>query len=768
MLICSPQFPQRSNKTHMSIAARLTASLEDTKDADSRIIQFCHSITPDQILTDPLFEGDSDGSNSLASLSIYQLNQKQKELEEGLLLLNELWLVKALFTEIEVSFDPFVSGHYVCDLDELYAIVTSLHKAENRIVALAETNAAVVTSLENQLAEFRLTFITKLDALFDLFFPSANTVSESIHVNEDIEVTLRDYMTFCDEYGNRFMDSYFLSKFRNRRKTWETEFLQPLMNNKVLLELDTEEGRNTLRTIIATANPDLLLLLKSFQNFLTFINVMDSKPLKQYYSTAISNALVEAISRNIEEFMGAKESLTAELVRTIDLFHKTGWPMPLRNVFVSTNNIQESLHNLYLNWLGDKYINEIRTVFKEPTFLSLIANVEAVEEIVEIPAQQLQPIISPEAENNQKLVAAADFQSAEEASDDWNDAWGSEDDEDMESTDEKKGGAAEEEEDDDWNENWNDDWEDDEPEQTVESKPTRAAINSPAVPEPKTVAREAIAPAAATASFPTESQTLEATVVTETRVYLRSAMSPKLASILARYNEESNGSDPRLLCDAILSFSLLSYPALSDLLILLNDVDALENEYLQKKVKDQWIHYKQALFKELLRIVAEMMTFNENELEVDIHTRSEKVSSIIDNIFKKNLQKSNLHECKTLLLQLCNMINTVAVEQVLANPEISEQDSENYTQFLQALQFIEGEAMGKIGENVTKLVSWPKVEQLIILLNHHLTDIMKYFYDSKLYACSTEDLIKMIESVFIASDLRAQCIQEILEIRNIQ
>lgn len=741
----------------MSIAARLTAQLGEVKDIDDSITQFCHNISADQILKDPLYVDESTCSNPLASLSIYQLNQKQKDLDEGLLLLNELWLVKALFTEIEVSFDPFVSGRYVCDLDELFAIVSSLQKAEARIMALAEKKIAVLTSLQSQLERFRLTFISKLDLLFDLFFPAIDSVSESVRVNDGDQISLRDYVDFCEKHGNHFMDSYILNKFRDRRKSWENDFLQPLINNQILLVLDVQADRNTLRMIQAPDKPDLQLFLKSFQSFVLFINIIDLQSLKQYYSTTISNSLVELISHNIEVFMGAKELLTAELVKTIDLFTKTGWPMPLRNVFISTNKIQESLHTLYLNWLSDKYINDIRSTFQEPVFLSLFAEQESVEESVEIPVEQSHrnvPQVQPKEEPVLKDVSENQF--AHEASDaDWNDAWDSDIDEDATSAHGVQELSNEGE--DNWNDDWNEDWEEDESE-----IPAKKSTAYPPVAPPLKTAE----PGASKLSI--EFEPRESVIVTEDRVFSRSAMSQKLSSILTSYKEQSNGANPQLLCDTILSLSLLTYPSFSDLLILLNDIDALENEYLRRKVRDQWVQFKQTFFKNAQTIIIESMEFDDIDLEVSIQKRSEKISSFVNSLFEKDLQKSNLHEFKAFLLQLCNMINNVAVEQVLSNEELSELQSENYTKVLQALQFIEGESMGRIGENVTKLASWPIVEQLIILLNNHLKDIMTYFYDSKLYAFSTEDLIKVIKSVFIPSDLREQCIQEILEIRNIQ
>lgn len=785
----------------MSIAAQLAAHEAQIEDIDSNISRFSNCITPQSISSDPAFEDEQVDTNPYTSLSIYQLNQKVKELDEELNILNELWLIKALFTEIEVSFDPFVSGSYVCDLEELYGIVTSLKKAEDKVAALETANLAIIGSLRIQLSEIKASLITKLDHLFGLFFPSINTVNAYVTVNEDVKIPLSDFIEFCNTSAVQYADSYINDKIRNSKKLWESEYLIPLISGKITLKLESDGSKSTLVAIQSSSSDQLRSFLSSVLNFVAFINVIDLRPLKQFFSTMVSNALVEAISKNIESFMNEKEELSAELLSCVEQFTRTGWPMPLRNVFVSTDKIDESLQALYLNWLGDKYINEIRSVFSEPSFLKMLAETHVVEEKREIVAPPpvalpatnvIVPEIAPE-----KTFPIPTQDPLEEVTDDWNEAWGSDLEDDAQVNEKENNNENESWNDNwdddepankenDWNDNWGDDWDDDEPQETHKVllpkssakslKPAAAPVNSfsPAttksVPSSVTLAGT---PGANTPSFSENksevslNQPAPNTTIVETRSYLRSSLSSNLASILVNFESESDGADPQLLLDAIMALALISYPPLTELFLLLNDLSGLESAYIIRRVGDEWLHTKQSLFNQVSTIVVECIAFDDLTGEEEIGKNLEKVTHALNQFFDSNLLQTNQSELKEFMVQLLNLINTVAIEQVFKNAEISESQSDNYTKFLQGLQYLENEALSKVGESVNKLVSWPKVEQTIILLTHHLKEIMKYFYESKLYACSTEELITMIKSVFISSELRDQCIEEILEIRNV-
>lgn len=768
----------------MSIAAQLEAHKMQLGNINEEISRFLTSVRPETVSLDPKFHDDLANANPYSTLSIYQLNQKQREIEETLHILNELWLVKTLFTEIGVCFDPFVTDNYVCDLDELSAIVTSLRKAEEKVYSLSAANAAVAGALESQLGHFRAIFVEKLDLLFDLFFPEMNIVNASISVNEDIEISLKEYIELCNTQGASLADSYIQEKFRSRRKAWENDFLGLLISKQMLLDLENDGPKYTLYfEKIDNLELSIRKFLSSLLSFVSFINVMGLPSLKQFYSTMISNALVETISSNIEEFMSEKKELTAELVHTIEMFTKTGWPMPLRNVFVSTDKIHDSLQKLYLNWLGDKYINEIRGVFALPGFLSLLADTTVVEEQREVMAPIAPSLLVQEEvsdlqnhRENVTIIPATQEESqdqidgwntndqdndwsADEQDNDWNGAWGSDLEEDFgakKSQNSNSKGIVTQEQDEDWNDNWGDDWEEEqeeEPAPLVETPSQKVSLQLNTAVELETIPL-------------VEQHVNTQRIVVETRTLQRSSVPLALLTVLDGFSQESNGADPQLLLDTILALSYVSYPPLLLLFLLLNDIAALESEYLIQKVTVEWLHTKKTLFNELLGAIIEAIVFDDTIDENNANRNLEAVTAILSRLVESDLIKTNNRELRELLLQALNMINSLALEKIFQNSEITEQQSEFYTEFLHGLKIMENEVLSKVGESVTKLSSWPKVDQVEILLNHHLKEIMRFFYDSKFYSCSTEELVQIIKSVFISSDLREQCIEEVLEIRN--
>lgn len=748
----------------MSIASQLADHVSKVDELEREIQHYCRSISPEAIANDPAFQDDLVESNLNSALSIYQLNQKQKDLENAQFILDELFLIRALFSEIETGFDPFNSGSYVCDLDELRAFAISLEKAEDKVSELSLAKVVIFSSLESQLADFRSTFVQKLEFLFDLFFPTLDTVNASITINEATVIQLSDYVDFCNTRITRVAGSYLNEKFKVRKKAWEEDQLVPLISKESFLRLDIRVPMYSLTNFeVATTGPFLPSFLTSLLNFVLFINVIDVPSLKQFFSTAISNALVDAVSENIESFMVDEEQLTAQLLNTVKVFTQTGWPMPLRNVFVSHEKIQESLQMLYLNWLNDRYINEIRAVFSEPLFLSLLAEIHLIEEeIVLAPAPVLAApsahlaSVSANKKSSQDTISeiVENAIENEHRNDDWNEAWSSDLDQEGEIWGNEQKGEGHEDE---WDESWGDGWDDEPVFQSRDAKPAKLEIavkQKEAVPKPDPTL------------FVNEDISRVAEPLVEKQVCYRSAVVYKLSSILSKYDQDSRGATPQLLLDGILSLALVTYPPLTQLFLLLNDLSGLGSEYLARRVGDEWLHTKQTLFSETLTLVTEIMECCDSDRDFEVDGGIDKVSDVVDGLFKGDLFKSNPTELKELLLQYSNLINTLAVDQILSNSDISEHQSECYTKFLRGLQALENNALSKVGESVIKLASWPRVDQVTFLLNHHLKEIMRYFYESKLYACTTEELEKVIQSVFVPSELREQCIKEVLEIRN--
>lgn len=241
----------------------------------------------------------------------------------------------------------------------------------------------------------------------------------------------------------------------------------------------------------------------------------------------------------------------------------------------------------------------------------------------------------------------------------------------------------------------------------------------------------------------------------------------KLKSIIDDFRQETNSAPADLILSAILSFSLISYPSLKDSFLFYNDFTHLgslvQSEYLtasaESNLTQQSISNSNQLFKILL-------SYKVSDTETDFEEPVE-----IDKLFK-TLQSSQLKETnsgmfKTMVVQLLEIINNWLISTIIELDEITEYQSDKFTKFITYVQTIAADNLKQIHEPTSAVTSSNKLSQTVILINNHLKDIMEHFYNGELFDYSTRELIKIIENIFIKSDLRDNCIREIEEIRNV-
>lgn len=121
---------------------------------------------------------------------------------------------------------------------------------------------------------------------------------------------------------------------------------------------------------------------------------------------------------------------------------------------------------------------------------------------------------------------------------------------------------------------------------------------------------------------------------------------------------------------------------------------------------------------------------------------------------------------KSTIVGLCNYANTWVLDGILSSTELTEFQCEKFTLVLESLGEVEANVLRRLGSESNRLATYNKTKQAILLLNNHLNDIMEHFYQGDFFDFSTEELIQVLKSVFIASDLRENCIQEIFEVRS--
>ncbi len=100
--------------------------------------------------------------------------------------------------------------------------------------------------------------------------------------------------------------------------------------------------------------------------------------------------------------------------------------------------------------------------------------------------------------------------------------------------------------------------------------------------------------------------------------------------------------------------------------------------------------------------------------------------------------------------------------------EITEYQSTKLTNIIKSIQHIINTNLVLVDESNTSVAAYNKLNNVLFLINNHLKDIMEMFYQGEFFDLTTDELISIIESVFIKSDLRDNYIDEILDIRNVE
>lgn len=708
----------------MSIAAQLATNEASLHDANVRLMNMCSHASAEDILEDPEYRKPQlleSTKSEFSGMSIYQLNAKLQETESAISLLNELWLTKSLIQEIRMSLNPIDDDHYLCDKDELFGVLQNLKKLKTRTSSLASEDLAISPVLQACCHDLTREFAGNLIALLLQYISTNNAssfvIKDQIEVNES-PFSFADYMDLVENYESFASSHDVTDELRKYKLLWDESILDRLVRRKSYFSLDNEGFTYTLSLVEAAPGRKFLSrsYFQSLRNFVAFVNVVRNQSFKNYYSTKISNSLVEVVSENIKTFMDNKQQLTEELMETLDFISKSSWNIPIRCTFSSPDRIQADLLKLYNGFVTDKYINEVREVFNGASFHT---NLNLLKDAAEDTRQEA-PV---------------------EESDDWNDSWGSDDDEGNEA-------SAPKDEDNDWDEDWDDGWDDDEGEDTKPKKPAKLAKSASA----KT---QSVSPSA--------------------KISIKYSQLPfKFSIILAKFAKESSNADPQDIMDTIGALSMLSYPSLMDLFLLLNDLQRVKapSDYLCKLAEEEWNHIKQQVFDEITTIITGLDFTNRdatpdlNDSQASMNKGSTQLEELVARQFENDLQQTNTELFKMFILELLDFINNLVLEIIINSDEITEFQSEKFTSFLESMQHWESIYLARLGEQPTNLSTYNKSKQAVMLINRHLKEIMEVFYQGELYDFTTDELIKVIKNVFVPSDLRENCIGEIIEIRN--
>ncbi|KAM9920934.1 hypothetical protein OXX59_006840, partial [Metschnikowia pulcherrima] len=104
----------------MSLELQLEERRGQLAHIDRAISDIVKSVSVSDVINDPAFNAKAPTettNNEPQNLTLYQLNAKLKDLENAGSQLNELWIIKNLFKEVELALETAFNDSLDCDKD---------------------------------------------------------------------------------------------------------------------------------------------------------------------------------------------------------------------------------------------------------------------------------------------------------------------------------------------------------------------------------------------------------------------------------------------------------------------------------------------------------------------------------------------------------------------------------------------------------------------------------------------------------------------------
>lgn len=736
--------PTRSSEDKVMLAQRLEENKRQLSVINDRIEQFAKNLQPSNLIINDVSE--------FHNKTLYQLDNEHQQTTLAAQQLQQLWILKNLIHETQLLFDPLNEGNYVCDSVELEGILQNIKNLKLKIAPFLKDNYIIGSNLQKSYEKIIESYRHQLGVLFTRHIQqelASVRISTSLTINEQTHL-LKDFLRIVSDF-EVFSGENVVTETLNRfKQLWDKFLLDPLVNKKNYLLLYSESENETVIEL-ADALPASQFLSKyyfdSVRNFTAFINLLENQSFKNYYLTKINNNIVNMISENIEQFMSNRELLSQELVNTVQGALKTGWNMQISRSLGSVDQIDSSINRLHLDWVTSKYIDKVRNYFNSSKFAKDLKDCQNIEIERQEAAFQPPPLPPPPppAQSEPQPSAQSVLEPEQDDEVDWDQPWGS---------DEEQAAG----DDDGWDRDWDDDWDDDDDDAVKKSpiKPKQQAQLKPAS-IPQTAPSTQVAP-------PPQA--------TYTDVVTTSSVIGAVKQIVSDFVSETGQENLDELLFAVCEFALTSYRPLHELLLLYNDLQALGYDETITFAEAQWKH-AQIQLRGQISLFLSSIDFTNNggssgstEESVGITAAISNFNNSLTQLVESDMANTNKGLLKSTIVGLCNYANTWVLDGILSSTELTEFQCEKFTLVLESLGEVEANVLRRLGSESNRLATYNKTKQAILLLNNHLNDIMEHFYQGDFFDFSTEELIQVLKSVFIASDLRENCIQEIFEVRS--
>ncbi|KAI5957102.1 DSL1 [Candida jiufengensis] len=255
-------------------------------------------------------------------------------------------------------------------------------------------------------------------------------------------------------------------------------------------------------------------------------------------------------------------------------------------------------------------------------------------------------------------------------------------------------------------------------------------------------------------------------------------------SLLNIYKDFSNYSTNfKYLNLSIESISPIKYPSLKNSFLIYNDLLKLSKDIQDSSfityANDMWNQVLIQFYQELKILILSINFEHEEVLDEDEDEESTKQLndynlnqlSLIYQWFRiffeeKSLKATNFQKFKVLIIELIEFCNNLVISVILNFDDISEYQCTLISLIISNLNNITVSYLSLIETTKDEINSFNKLNNINFLLNNHLKDIMDRFYNGELFDLSTNEIIKLLTSIFLKSEIRDNYINEIIEFRN--
>lgn len=357
----------RNSRTFLAIMSAITALFgknnAQLQAVDREITSLVDSISISDLSRDPNLKLLADDASNvehdeLKNQKLTQLAEKSSDLDTSLRLLNELWVVKNLIQEIKVGLNPLGEDDYKCDKDDLDSVLSNLSKLGKRVSQL-DKSLVIRGVISHEVTLVKEQLDRQLLTTFSSFFPNP---LEFHSVTDDSRYTISEFLGIPEKFTDLGLDPLFKSFIKTLQLLWESE-LDKLGSHRTTLELQRTE--DSVRLVIYNNTAAFsALYFASLENFIRFVDIVDNQNLRNVFLSKMSHSLMVVISENIKTLQTLNKAATNELVNLVNMSRETGWSLSIGSSFNSNQNLHEKLGNLYLEWLEDKYIDDLRLFFK--------------------------------------------------------------------------------------------------------------------------------------------------------------------------------------------------------------------------------------------------------------------------------------------------------------------------------------------------------------------------------------------------------------------